>query len=163
MQLYLLRHGIAEDQPPDPADGDAGRRLTDEGRRKTRQAARGLARLIDRPQVILSSPKVRARQTAEYAAAALGAPVEVEDVLAGGDLDAVLERLRQRREASILLVGHEPMFSELIVRLCAGGGRNFIELKKAGLAAMDVPASGEVRGRATLRILLPASVLRAAG
>ena len=63
MELYFLRHGIAADEGPADS-GDAGRPLTEQGIKKMKEAARGLRRLGVRPEVLLSSPLVRARQTA---------------------------------------------------------------------------------------------------
>lgn len=142
MQLILFRHGIAEDRA---ADGtDASRALTAEGVEKTRAAAAGLARLIERPDAILTSPKVRAMQTAQIVGEALGRPPEVLHALAGESVERVHQALARRREALLIAVGHEPTLSRLIERLCTGGeAAGFIELKKAGAACLDAPLSDQ--------------------
>lgn len=162
MRLLVFRHGIAEDHS---ADGtDAARALTDQGVERTRAAARGLARIAEAPEVILSSPKVRARQTAREAAAAFGREVEVMDDLADGPPGAVLQALAARAEGSAMIVGHEPMLSELIEQVCTGGRRlGFVDMRKAGCACLDVSfdPGGAVTG--TLLWLATPKMLRAAG
>jgi phosphohistidine phosphatase len=148
MRLYFLRHGIAEERSPSGSDFD--RRLTDEGIREMETVAQGLHKLGLRFDAILTSPLVRARQTAAIVARELN----VEDVLreerglasgAGlGDLQDVLES--QPSKAHVLLVGHEPDFSGFVSRLI-GGGR--VKMKKAGLACVETaaiePGAGELR------------------
>jgi phosphohistidine phosphatase len=162
VRLLVFRHGIAEDHS---ADGtDAARVLTDHGVERTRAAARGLARIVDAPDVILSSPKLRALQTAREAAAAFGRAVEVMDDLADGPPDPVLAALALRTEASAMIVGHEPMLSELVEQVCTGGRRvGFVDMRKAGCACLDVflDPAGETTG--TLLWLATPKMLRAAG
>ncbi len=161
MELLIFRHGIAEED--DGAKPDAERRLTPRGVERTRQAARGLAKVYDEPNAILTSPKVRAAQTAEILAEVFKVKPEPFEPLAEADAPAIRRALRQRAEARVALVGHEPALSELIARLCGyrkGGGP--IELKKAGCALLDAPlGADETHGDATLRWLIPARVLRA--
>jgi phosphohistidine phosphatase len=162
VKLLVFRHGIAEDTA---ADGtDAARVLTAEGVTRTRKAARALARLSDPPDVILTSPKARARQTADAAADAFGSPIEVLDELADGPPEPVLRALAARSEQTVMIVGHEPMLSALVERLCTGGrSRGFVDLRKAGCACLDVllGADGEAR-EAILLWLATAKMLRAA-
>ena len=103
--IWLLRHGDAEDGAGKP---DAERELTKKGERQSRDAGRALKALGVKLDACLSSPKVRARQTAELACEALGVEVELDERLAGGDFDP-LELAAGRGE--VLLVGHEPDFS----------------------------------------------------
>ena len=103
--IWLLRHGDAEDGAGKP---DAERELTKKGERQSRDAGRALKAIGVKLDVCLSSPKVRARQTAELACAELGASIELDERLAGGDFDP-LELAAGRGE--VLLVGHEPDFS----------------------------------------------------
>jgi phosphohistidine phosphatase len=124
--IWLLRHGDAEDV----ADDDASRRLTPKGERQSRAAGEALSKLEADIEVCLTSPKVRARQTAELACEALGVSVETTDALRGGDFD--LDALCAGR-GTCLLVGHEPDFSRAVA--LATGGR--VEFKKGGLAAID--------------------------
>src|SRR5689334_20895370 len=104
MQLVLFRHGIAEDHSSD-GDDDT-RRLTSDGIEKTTQAAKGLAALIDRPDVILTSPKVRAAQTAQILAKALGRQPQELDVLAGSSVPKIIGAVSDRTESTVVLVGH---------------------------------------------------------
>jgi phosphohistidine phosphatase len=162
MQLLLFRHGIAEDHGPDGAD--ASRRLTREGIEKTTEAARGLAKVADEPGAILTSPKVRAKQTADIIAEAFGERAEILDVLAGEDPDAILRALAKRDEERILIVGHEPTFSRLVESICTGQVRGSVEMKKAGCACveLDLQRNGKVtHGR--LEWLATPRMLRAMG
>jgi phosphohistidine phosphatase len=124
--IWLLRHGDAEDSAAD----DAARRLTAKGERQSRAAGAALERLGIELDACLSSPKVRARQTAELSCEPLGLEIELTDALRGGDFDPA-EVAAGR--GSVLLVGHEPDFSRAIQ--AATGAR--VEVKKGGLAAIE--------------------------
>jgi phosphohistidine phosphatase len=124
--IWLLRHGDAENASSD----DASRRLTPKGERQARAAGEALAALGVQFDACLSSPKVRAKQTAEIACESLGVEVELTDALRGGDFDPT--ELAAGR-GTCLLVGHEPDFSRAVAM--ATGGR--VEFKKGGLAAID--------------------------
>jgi phosphohistidine phosphatase len=123
--IWLLRHGDAEEG----ADDDV-RPLTAEGRRQAMDAGRALAVLGVRLDACLTSPKLRARDSARLACDQLGIEPEPEDALAGGEFDA--QSLAAGR-GDVLLVGHEPDFSSVVAR--ATGGR--VKLKKGGLAAIE--------------------------
>jgi phosphohistidine phosphatase len=125
--IWLLRHGDAEDGGGKP---DADRELTKKGVQQSRDAGRALKALGVKLDVCLTSPRVRARQTAELACEALGTKVEEEDGLTGGDFDP-LEVAAGRGE--VMLVGHEPDFSRAIAAVT--GSR--VKLKKGGIAAVD--------------------------
>jgi phosphohistidine phosphatase len=124
--IWLLRHGDAENE----AAEDASRRLTSKGQRQSRDAGRALAELGVKVDACISSPKVRALETARIACEALAVEVETSEALRGGDFDA--EELAAGR-GDVLLVGHEPDFSRAVHALT--GAR--IELKKGGVAAID--------------------------
>jgi phosphohistidine phosphatase len=125
--IWLLRHGDAEDGAGKP---DAERELTRKGERQSRQAGRALAGLGVKFEACVSSPRVRARQTAELACEELGADVELDERLAGGDFDP-LDLASGRGE--VLLIGHEPDLSRAIAIVT--GSR--VKMKKGGLAAID--------------------------
>ncbi len=125
--IWLLRHGDAEDGTGKP---DAERKLTEKGERQSRNAGKALKALGMELDLCLTSPKVRARQTAELACEALGCPVEEDDRLAGGDFDP-LELAAGRGE--VMLVGHEPDFSGAVALVT--GSR--VKMKKGGIAAID--------------------------
>jgi phosphohistidine phosphatase len=161
MRLLVFRHGIAEDQAGDGTD--ASRALTSAGVERTRAAARGLARISDPLDVILTSPRLRAVQTAEEAAAAFGCAVEALDALSGGPPDAALRALAARPEEALMIVGHEPMLSELVEQVCTGARRlGFVDMRKAGCACLDVvlQPNGDVTA-ATLLWLATPRMLRA--
>jgi phosphohistidine phosphatase len=124
--IYLLRHGDAEDGDAD----DAARRLTPKGERQSEAAGRALAATGAEIDACLTSPKVRAAETARLACAHLGIEPEFDERLRGGAFDA-LEIAAGRGEA--LMVGHEPDFSGEIARLT--GAR--VKLRKGGLAVID--------------------------
>jgi phosphohistidine phosphatase len=125
--IWLLRHGDAEDGAGKP---DAERELTEKGERQSRQAGEALKSLGVELDVCLTSPKVRARRTAELACEALGAKVEEDERLAGGDFDP-LELAEGRGE--VMLVGHEPDFSGAVALVT--GSR--VKMKKGGIAVID--------------------------
>jgi phosphohistidine phosphatase len=139
-QLWLLRHGEAV---PHDSKPDADRELTPRGERQALAAGDGLARLGVEFSACYASPKVRARDTARLACRALNIePVEV-DVLANGfDRDDAVELLMAHgADARVLVVGHEPSFSQVVHDLT--GGR--IDLKKGGAVAVRVEGRmGEV-------------------
>jgi phosphohistidine phosphatase len=123
--IWLLRHGDAEDGSPDEA-----RRLTAKGRRQAECAGRALAALGVRLDACISSPRARAFETAQIACEQLGLDVETAPELGGGAFDA--HELAAGRQ-NVMLVGHEPDFSNAVARLT--GAR--VEMKKGGLAAID--------------------------
>ncbi|HKU67300.1 MAG TPA: phosphohistidine phosphatase SixA [Candidatus Baltobacteraceae bacterium] len=157
MKLYFLRHGVAAD-----TDGwkgsDAERPLTDEGRKSMEREAKALANLNLAPDVILTSPLVRAKQTAEIVAGRLHRDDRViEDVhLAEAfDVNVLGQLLRKHGDAqAVMLVGHEPDFSRTIGEL-TGGAR--VDLKKGGLARVDLSDASSTSGE--LVWLIPPKVL----
>jgi phosphohistidine phosphatase len=130
-QLWLLRHGEAE---PHDAAPDADRQLTDRGREQSRVAGRALAALKIEVHMAFTSPKVRARETAVLACEALRIePIEHDALAMGFDAGAALELLAAAgRDQRVLVVGHEPDFSQVVYDLA--GGR--IDMKKGGIAAI---------------------------
>jgi phosphohistidine phosphatase len=124
--IWLLRHGDAEHGVMPDFDRD----LTEKGERQSRAAGKALKALGVELDVCLTSPRVRARRTAELACEALGAPIEEDDRLAGDDFDP-LELAAGRGE--VILVGHEPSFSSAIALVT--GSR--VKMRKGGIAALD--------------------------
>ena len=108
MRVYLCRHAKAAQGEPDEA-----RELTGKGRRQAEALGEQLAVLPDPPTVVLSSPLVRARQTAEAIATATGAPLEIERRLApGATMDDLRDAVAGRR-GPVATVGHQPDCSEI--------------------------------------------------
>ena len=126
--IWLLRHGDAEDGAGKP---DAERELTEKGERQSRQVGEALKALGVNLDACLTSPKVRARRTAELACEALGATVEEDERLAGGDFDPL--ELAAGRGEEVMLVGHEPDFSRAVAAVT--GSR--VKMRKGGIAALD--------------------------
>lgn len=124
--IYLLRHGEAEEGVGD----DAARRLTPKGERQARAAGEALAALATTVDTCLTSPKVRAADTARLACEALEPEPEVAEELRGGSFDSTA--LAAGR-GDVLLVGHEPDFSNEVARLT---GAN-VKLRKGGLTIVD--------------------------
>jgi phosphohistidine phosphatase len=160
-ELYLIRHGIAEvrsDAWPD----DTKRPLTDEGMSRLRRSARALARLGVSFDVILTSPLVRTRQTADIVAAGFSPkpPVVNVDALApDGSSAAVLAELEnQAKRKRIAIVGHEPGIGELGARLI--GTRHEMEFKKGAIARVDVEQLPP-KGPGVLRWFISPKFLRA--
>lgn len=139
MNLYLIRHAIAEDPG---RRSDAERALTEEGKSKMIEIARGLAALGVELDLVLTSPLRRARETAEIVAAALGpVPIEVLSELASGAGAAAGARglASYLRFESVAAVGHEPDLGELAALLLAGGPTSAaIRFRKGGVAALDL-------------------------
>jgi phosphohistidine phosphatase len=154
----LMRHGIAEDAGPDTGFRDEPRALTGEGRARMEQAAQGLRALGIEASLVLTSPLVRCRQTADIVAVALGLEV-VEDPLLkpGMELEDLADALMRHPDADAVLVcGHNPDMPHLVEELTGGGS---VEFRKGSLAVLDVEAVAPRGGR--LRALYPPSALRA--
>ena len=148
MLWYFMRHAEAEDTSP---DGDRGRKLTERGQERTRASALGLRKLDLQVDLILTSPLVRAVETAEIVANVLEAPVEQEPLLGSGfDLEGLAEIAeRLDKSNSVMLVGHEPDFSEVIGDFIGDGS---VEMKKGAVAC--VQALGIAAGAGTLLWLM---------
>ena len=158
-ELYLIRHAIAEQRGEKWPD-DNKRPLTEDGIARMRRASRGLARLVSF-DAVLTSPLVRARQTAEIVAAACDpkpALVNVESLTPDGNYAAIVADLEKhaRKAMRLALVSHEPLIGELAARLI--GSRHPIEFKKGAVCRIDLdsipPAGpGDLRWMATPKIL----------
>jgi phosphohistidine phosphatase len=138
MEAYLLRHGTAEEARPGMSDAD--RSLTADGRRKLQQVLHA-AKLGDtRPTLILSSPLKRAAQTADIAKRVLGYKGEILSTSAlvpGATVEQAWDEIRAHRdEASVMLVGHNPLFENLAPYLlhCPGLQMDF---KKGSIVRID--------------------------
>ncbi len=163
MEIYLMRHAIAADAADLGLDSDDARPLTADGAERMRQCAAGMKRLGLQFDRIWTSPLLRARQTAEIAAEALGlgARLEETDLLGHGfSCGAVAADLaRQPKNARLLLVGHQPDMGELIQYFATSHGELNIDVKKASLCLIQFD-SAPVRGAGWLIWHLSPSVLR---
>ncbi|MHB0874835.1 MAG: phosphohistidine phosphatase SixA [Anaerolineae bacterium] len=145
MDLYLLRHAIAVERGTPGYEIDATRPLTPEGARKMHRIAEGMTHLDIDPDVIITSPYLRARQTAEIVAEMfrLHQSVEIHDALSpGGDQARLLDDLSRRYgdHKSVILVGHEPDLSEIASTLMAGSLDASLDMRKGGLCLLTAPS-----------------------
>ncbi|MCC6382953.1 MAG: histidine phosphatase family protein [Dehalococcoidia bacterium] len=162
MELCLVRHGVAAERGPAYPD-DALRPLTGKGKERLREAAPGLA-LLFAPDVIVTSPYRRARETAEILADAYGTrAVQTSGALAGDDYEGLFSELAGLDADRVLAIGHEPYLSETLSVLLTGDAAAVgIDFKKGAAAMMDCQGL-PVAGRATLAWFLPPAALRAIG
>lgn len=164
MRLYLVRHGIAIDREDPECPGEAERYLTREGLARTREAMKGLGTLGARPDAMLTSPLVRAAQTAQIAAEELEFdPKKIrttEALLPAADPKAILAELAKLRADEVSCFGHAPHLDELIAA-AVGARASFTAMKKAGAACLELD---QVRpGGGVLVALYPAGMLRKLG
>jgi phosphohistidine phosphatase SixA len=154
-ELYLLRHahaGNAENW----SGPDFDRPLSAKGRRQAERLGAFLAERSFAPDAIVASPKVRARQTAELIADALGIAISVDERLAGAlDTDIVTSLIEGVGGTSVVLVGHDPDFSDLASELLGGA---YLPMRKGALARFDVSLP-LAPGAGVLRWLLPPDLL----
>ncbi len=163
MRLYIVRHAIAL---PHGAPGirDDDRPLTEEGIKKMRQAAEGLRNLDYVPDLLLTSPLVRARQTADILIEAFGKKFEVKIAPALAPSGSRKDLYRQLSQyagklQSLMLVGHQPSLGEIAGEIAWGSPEHFVDLKKGGACAIEIESTEGVP-KGTLISLLTPSILR---
>ncbi len=158
MIIYFLRHGLAGD--PEQWQGDDSERpLTKKGKKHMKESANTFNWLSVAPDIIITSPLVRALQTAEITAKELGYKKEdlvVDERLSPGfNPEKLAEIIQEHPDAqSLMVVGHEPDFSSTISALIGGGE---VMIKKGGLARVDLEQNNPPKG--TLTWVLPPKVL----
>ena len=161
MLVYLIRHGIAIDREEPDCPPDAERPLTKKGVARVRLVMAGIQQLGVKPDLILSSPLVRAWQTAELAAKALHYPKErirrTEALLPEADPGAIMKELARVKAGQVLCTGHAPHMDEFIAQ-ATGNRRSFTALKKAGVACLEFEEFAP--GAAILAALYPPRVFR---
>ncbi|HWE48990.1 MAG TPA: phosphohistidine phosphatase SixA [Bryobacteraceae bacterium] len=139
MELYLFRHGIAEDRMP--GHPDSSRQLTEEGRKKTALVAKMARASGVKPSLIISSPFDRAMQTAEAAAKEFGYEGKIlqsRTLVPDGSPHVVWNELRNYpEEPAILLAGHEPLLSQLTAHLLSAPSLQ-VEMKKSAMVRIDI-------------------------
>jgi phosphohistidine phosphatase len=156
MLLHLLRHADAGD--PEAWTGpDAVRPLSEKGRKQSKRLGEHLGSIGFTADAIITSPKIRAEQTAEIVAQRIGGTVSVDDRLAHGfDIDTVETILSDAGDPErAVLVGHDPDFSETLSALC--GSR--LEMKKGAFARIEIDRPLRAGG-GTLRWLIPPDALK---
>jgi phosphohistidine phosphatase len=161
MQLYLIRHGIAVDREDPNCPPDTQRPLTPKGMKRSHTAALGLLALDVKPSAVLTSPWLRAVQSAEIFCETIGFPSKKiirTDALKGTSAPSELLRELQSMKAKVVLCfGHEPHL-HLVIGHILHTNAKITELKKAGLALLELDRALPPQGR--LLALYPASTLR---
>ncbi|MGB9434027.1 MAG: phosphohistidine phosphatase SixA [Candidatus Acidiferrum sp.] len=161
MELYIVRHGIAVDREDPKCPADPDRFLTEEGIEKTRQVAKGVVEVASVPDLILTSPYLRALQTAELFAESLEYSKQrirkSELLLPGAEpLQLFRELAKDKDLSSVFVFGHAPHLDDLIAT-AIGSKHHISSLKKAGVAFVElkrlVPPSGELVWLATPKLL----------
>ncbi len=160
MQLYVVRHGIAIDREDPKCPPDPERYLTEEGAEKTREVAKGVAALGAAPDLFLSSPYVRAMQTAEIFAGVLEYSKQkirrTDLLLPGGEPSLFFRELAKDKQSSaVFCFGHAPQLDDLIAT-ALGSKHHVTSLKKAGVALVELrrisPPSGQLVWLATPKL-----------
>ena len=165
MELYIVRHGIAIDREAPKCPAEAERFLTEEGKEKTRQVAKGVAALGVAPDVFYSSPYKRALETAEIFAEDLEYAKQkirrTDLLLPGAEATMLFRELAKDKESAIVfLFGHAPQLDDLIAT-ALGSKHQITSLKKAGVALLELkrvsPPSGQLVWLATPKLLRKAA------
>lgn len=160
MNLYLIRHAIAEEETPSGEDSQRG--LTDKGAKRMRQIAKGLRTLGVEFDLILTSPYTRAQQTAEILADVFKIKKQVaasENLVPMGDPDLLLAEINEKYSVlSLAIVGHEPYLSTFVSLLTAGGSPVEMTFKKGGVCHLSTDDLHHTH-KATLEWLLTPGVL----
>ena len=143
MEIYLVRHGLAQQLGQKNEFADEKRTLTSQGRERMREIARGLKKIGIFPDLLMTSPLVRAVETAEIVAEALGLDQRqihsTNSLAPGGSFQELFGEIKhQKRTESVVLVGHEPDLSSLLSQIVSGDGSLSVPLKKGGVCCINV-------------------------
>ncbi|MGE5377569.1 MAG: phosphohistidine phosphatase SixA [Bacteroidota bacterium] len=162
MNLYIVRHAIAVESGTPGYEDDSARPLTDAGSKKMKKIARGLHRLGVELDVILTSPYVRARDTAKILADRFDMMDKIfftDNLIPPGNFESLVFEIHEKYDvANIALVGHEPMLSSLVSWLTTGDTGVRVTMKKGGVAYLSSDTLYQ-DGRATLEWLLTPSLM----
>ncbi len=168
MDLLIVRHAIAFDRNPRRWRDDGERPLSPEGMVRARKAAAGLKQITERPQCVLSSPLVRAKQTATILTEFAGWSKAVECAALAPDVapDEVFAALAEQKEKLIAIVGHQPALGRLLAaclpaQVRGGVSPGAFELKKMGVALVSFRGTPRA-GTGVLQWFVPPRILRAA-
>ena len=162
MDLYLVRHAIAAERGDGAFPNDDERPLTPEGIHKFRLAARGLSELGMKPGRIVSSPLLRARQTAEILRDAVAKDVAITispTLTPFAEYGALIKAIAPYAEDEVAVVGHEPHLSGLASYLLVGGDSAVLEFKKGAVARLKFPERA-APGAGSLEWLIQPGALR---
>ena len=161
MQLYIVRHGIAIDREDPKCPPDPERFLTEEGIEKTKSVAKGIAEISSAPDLMITSPYVRAVQTAEVFAKILEYPkdkIRKSDLLLPGaePLQFLRELSRDKDNSIVFVFGHAPHLDDLIATSLTSK-HHITSLKKSGVALIELkrmtPPAGELVWLSTPKLL----------
>ena len=159
MDIYIIRHAIAVDEGTPGYEDDSQRPLTDKGRKKMRQIAKGLRSLGVEVDLILSSPYVRARETAEIVADVFKMKkklVFTDNLIPTGEPDLLIAELNEKDSLQrVALVGHEPHLSNLVGVLTSEGKQLDIKLKKGGVCLLSADDLRQEHHATLERLLTP--------
>jgi phosphohistidine phosphatase len=162
MNLYIVRHAIAVERGTPGYEDDTQRPLTDTGRKKMKKISKRLDRLGVKLDVILTSPWVRARDTAKILAERFGMMDKIffsDNLIPPGHFEALVFEMHEKYDvANIALVGHEPMLSSLVSWLTTGDTEVRLNMKKGGVAYLTSDTLYQ-DGRATLEWLSTPSLM----
>ena len=162
MNLYIVRHAIAVERGTPGYEDDSQRPLTDEGLKKMKKIAKGLRRLGIELDVILTSPYVRARDTAKILAGRFDMIDKIfftDNLIPPGNFESLVFEIHEKYDlANVALVGHEPMLSSLISWLMTGDTQARMTLKKGGVACLSSDSLYQ-DGRASLEWLLTPALM----
>ena len=164
MEIYIVRHGIAIDREDPKCPPDPERYLTEEGIEKTKRVAAAVAALGGSPDLLLSSPYVRAMQTAEIFASALDyskQKIRRTDLLLPGTEPSLLfrELAKDKQTSTLFVFGHAPQLDDIIAA-ALGSKHHITSLKKAGVALIELKRVSPPNGQ--LVWLAPPKMLRRA-
>ena len=167
MNLYIIRHAIAVDPATSDYESDSERPLTDKGRKKMQQIAKGLRNLGVEFDLILSSPYMRACETAEILTDVFKMKQKAvfsDNLIPLGNPELLIAEINEKYTVdSLALVGHEPYLSTLVAMLVAENGKVDITLKKGGVCYLSADDLHHHDHRATLEWLLTPGILTEIG
>lgn len=167
MNLYIIRHAIAVDEATSDYESDSERPLTDKGRKKMRQIAKALRNLGVEFDLILSSPYVRACETAEILADVFKMKKKIifsDNLIPLGNPELLIGEINEKYSVdSLALIGHEPHLSTLIGMLVSENAKVDITLKKGGVCYLSADDLHHNDHRATLEWLLTPGIMMEIG
>lgn len=162
MNLYIVRHAIAVGRGTPGYDDDSQRPLTDNGRTKMKKIVKGLRQFGVELDTILSSPYVRARDTAKILASDFKMEAQLgfsDNLIPPGNFEALIDEIHEKYDVeSLALVGHEPMLGQLISWLTTGNTDLMINFKKGGVCYLSADNLYQDH-RATLEWLLTPALM----
>lgn len=163
MDVVLVRHAIACPRDADRWPDDDDRPLAPDAMPRARKAAAGLRRLLQRPHRVLTSPLLRARQTAALLSEHAHWPRAIlcGELAPGHPAEGVLAVLRHEPGKLIAVIGHQPSLSEVLALALPGGRPEGFQMKRLGAALLTFSAAPR-SGAGTLAWLVPPRILRAA-